>query len=69
MYQTRASGFEAELTAAEGEGLSVGADVLDGSNLDPVRLENVQVACMTLINNYRKMTTKTVQRREVPNNA
>ena len=51
VHQARACGFEAELTAAEGEGLSVGADVFDGSNVDPVRFQNAQVAWMTLINN------------------
>ena len=38
VYQARACGFEAELTAAEGEELSVGADVFYQSNVDPVRL-------------------------------
>ena len=38
MYQAKACGFEAELTAAKGKGLGVGADVFDGSNVDPVRL-------------------------------
>ena len=38
LYKARASGFENELTAAEGDGLSVGADVFDSSNVDPVRL-------------------------------
>ena len=38
LYQVRASGFENELTAAEGDGLSVGADVFDSSKVDPVRL-------------------------------
>ena len=37
LYQTRASGFESELTAAVGEGLNVGADVFDSSNVDPAR--------------------------------
>ena len=32
------SGFEDELTAAEGDGLSAGADVFDSSNVDPLRL-------------------------------
>ena len=41
--------FEAELTAAEGEGLSVGADVFDGNSVDPVRLRNAHEAWMTLI--------------------
>ena len=35
LYQAWASGFEDELTAAEGDGLSVGADVFDSSNVDP----------------------------------
>ena len=39
MYQARACGFEAELTAPEGEGQSVGGDVLDGSNVGPVDYE------------------------------
>ena len=44
IYQARACGFEAELTAAEGEGLSDGADVFDGSSVDLVRLRNSHVA-------------------------
>ena len=36
------------MTAAEGEELSVGADVFDRSNVDPVRLRNKYVAWMTL---------------------
>ena len=39
LYQARASGFEVELTAAEGDGV-IGADVFDSSNVDPVRLRN-----------------------------
>ena len=38
LYQARASGFEDVLTTAEGDRLSVGADVFDSSNVDPVRL-------------------------------
>ena len=53
VYLARACGFEAELTAAKGEGLIVGADVFDGSNVDPVRSQNTQVAWMALINNCR----------------
>ena len=34
VYQARACGFEGGLTAAEGYGLSVGADVFDSSNVD-----------------------------------
>ena len=49
-YQARANGFEDELTAAEGVGLSVRADVFDSSNMEPVRLQNAHVAWMTLIN-------------------
>ena len=44
LYQARASGFEVELTAPEGDGLSVGADIFDSSNVDPVRLRNAHVA-------------------------
>ena len=44
VYQVRACGFEAELTAVEGEGLSVGADVFDRSNVDPVKLRNAHEA-------------------------
>ena len=44
LYQARASGFEDELIAAEGDGLSVRADVFDSSNVDPVRLRNAHVA-------------------------
>ena len=44
VYQARASDVDAELTAARGEGLSVRAEVFDGSNVDPVRLRNAHVA-------------------------
>ena len=44
LYQARASGFEDELTAAVGDGLSVGADIFDSSDIDRVRLRNAQVA-------------------------
>ena len=37
VHQARARGFDAELTAAEGEGLSIGAEVFDRSNADPMR--------------------------------
>ena len=53
VYQAKACGFEAELTAAEGEELSVGADVFEGSNVDPVRLRNAHVAWMMSINNCK----------------
>ena len=62
MYQARARDFENELTAAEGDGLSVGADVFDSSNVDPVRLNNVHVAWMTLINSCSGMALEIVQR-------
>ena len=69
LYQARASGFEDELTAAEGDGLSVGADVFDSSNVDPVRLRNAHVAWMTLINSCSGMTLEIVQRSNAPNDA
>ena len=62
LYQARASDFEDELTAAEGDGLSVGAYVFDGSNVDPVRLRNAHVAWMTLINSCSGMALEIVQR-------
>ena len=55
LYQARASGFENELTAAVGDGLSVGADVFDSSNVDPVRLRNAHAAWLTLINSCSGM--------------
>ena len=67
LYQTRASGFENELAAAEGDGLSVGADVFDSSNVDPVRLQNALVVWMTLINCCSGMALEIVQRRNAPN--
>ena len=68
LYQARASGFEDELTAAEGGGLSVGADVFDSSNVDPMRLRYARVAWMTLINSCSGMALN-VQRRNAPNDA
>ena len=67
LYQARAS--EDELTAAEGDGLSVGADVSDSSNVDPVRLRNAHVAWMTLINICSGMALEIVQRNNAPNDA
>ena len=58
VYQARAWEFGAKLTSAEEKGLSVEADVFDGSNVDPMRLQNAQVAWMTLINNRRGITLK-----------
>ena len=69
LYQARASGFEAELAAAEGGGLNVGADVFDSSNVDPVRLQNAHVAWMTLINSCSGMALEIVQRSNAPNDA
>ena len=69
-YQARACGFDAELTAAEGEGLSVGADVFNRSNVDPaVRLRNAHAAWVRLVNNCRGMTLEIVSRSEAPNDA
>ena len=69
MYQARASGFESELTAAVGEGLNVGADVFDSSNVDPVRLQNAHAAWMILINSCSGMALEIVQRCQAPNEA
>ena len=69
LYQARASGFENKLTAAEGDGLSVGADVFDSSNVDPVRLRNARVAWMTLINSGSGIALEFVQRSYAPNDA
>ena len=69
LYQARASGFEDELTAAEGDGLSIGADVYDSSNVDPVRLRNAHLAWMTLINSCNGMALEIVLRSNAPNNA
>ena len=69
LYQARTSGFEDELTAVEGGGLSVGADVFDSSNLDPVRLRNGHVARMILINSCSGIALEIVQRSNAPNNA
>ena len=69
LYQARASDFEDELTAAEGDELSVGADVFDSSNVNPVRLRNAHVAWMTLINSCSGMTLEIMQRSNAPNDA
>ena len=69
VYQARACGFEAELTAAEGKGLSVGADVFYRSDVDPVKLQNAHAAWMTLINNCRAMALEIVQRSKASNDA
>ena len=62
IYQARACGFEDELIAPEGEGLSVGADVFDNSSVDPLRLRNAHAAWMVLINRCRGMALEIVQR-------
>ena len=69
LYQARPSGLKDELTAAEGDRLSVGADVFDSSKVDPVRLRNAHVAWMTLINSCRGMVLEIVQRSNAPNDA
>ena len=69
LYQARASGFDSELTAAVGEGLNVGADVFDSSNVDPVRLRNAHAAWMILINSCSGMALEIVQRCQAPNEA
>ena len=69
VYQARVCGFEAELTAAERERLNIGADVFDGSNVDPMRIQNTHVAWMTPINNCRGIAREIVQRSEAPNDA
>ena len=69
IHHAIACGFEAELTTAEGERLSIGVDVFDRSNVDPVRLRNAHTTWMTLINNCRGMVLGIVQRSEAPNDA
>ena len=69
MYQARASGFENEMTTAEGDGLSFRADVFDSSNVDPVRLRNAYVAWMTLLNSCSGMALEIVQRSNALNDA
>ena len=69
MYQARASGFENELTAAERDGLSVGADIFDSSNVGTVRLRNAHVAWMTLINSCSGIALEIAQRSSAPNDA
>ena len=61
VYQARAYGFETE----QEEGLSVEADVFEGSNVDPVTLRNAYVACMVLINSGKGMVLEIVQRSEI----
>ena len=47
--------------------MSVGADVFDSSNVDPVRLRNAHVAWMTLNNSCSGMSLEIVQRSDAPN--
>ena len=49
--------------------MSVGADVSDSSNLDPVRLRNAHVAWITLIKSCIGMALEIVQRSNAPNDA
>ena len=69
LYQARASGFENELTAVDGGGLSVGANVFDSRNVNPVRMQNAHVAWMTLINSCSGIALEIVQRSNAPNDA
>ena len=69
LYQARAIGFENEPSAAEGDGLSVGADVFESNNVDPVSLRNAHAAWMTLINSCSGMALEIVQRSNAPNDA
>ena len=69
LHQARASGFEDELTAAEEGGLSVGADIFDSRNVDPMRLRNAHVTWMTLINSCSGMALENVQRSNATNGA
>ena len=69
VYQARAYGFETEVTAAKAEELSVGADVFNRSNVDPVIFRVAHVAWMMLINSCRGTTLKIVERSEAPNDA
>ena len=69
LCQARASGFENELPAAVGDGLSVAADVFDSSNVDPVRLRNAYAAWMILINSCSGTALEIVQHSDAPNEA
>ena len=69
LYQARASGFEDDLTAAEGDALSVGADFFDSSNINPVRLRNTHMAWITLTNSCSGTALEIVQRSNAPDNA
>ena len=66
MYQARSYGFEAELTAAEGKGLSVRSGVFDDSSVDSVRLRNER-SMDDAYQQLRGMALEIVQRSEVPN--
>ena len=69
LYQAKVSSFENELSAAVRDGLSVGADVFDSSNVDPVSLRNAHAAWMTLINSCSGMALEIVQRSNATNEA
>ena len=49
--------------------MSVGADVFDSSNVDPVRLRNAHAAWTILINRCSGMAPEIVQRSDAPNEA
>ena len=57
------------MTEANREGLSVGADVFDQSDVDLGRLRNALTAWMTLIDNCRGVTLESVERSKAPNDA
>ena len=69
VYQATACGFEAEVIAVEGEGMSVGADVFDGSNVGLVRLRNAQRRMDGAHVQLQKMPLEFVQRSDAPNDA
>ena len=69
MYRARACGSEAEVTAAEEQGLRVGADLSYENNVDSVRLRNAHVTRVTLINKCRGMALEIAEHSEVRNDA
>ena len=48
MYHARVCDFEADLTAAEGEILSIGTGTFDRRNVDPVRLTRGETSNHTI---------------------
>ena len=70
MYQARACNYDPELTAAEEGGLNVGADVLDGRSVDPVKLRNIHIVWMAAIHKCKGTALEEImQRSETPNDA